>query len=80
MNTKKKGRALLMVVAGTLVGATSGCPRGFELPDGGGTCFWGNAASVCFFADGGVCEDFSSPPPADAGTDGGTDGGENAGP
>jgi hypothetical protein len=76
---RKKGRGLLMVVSGALlVGATAGCPQ--NIGDG---CFCGNAARVCFFADGGVCMDFNA---TDAGADGGadagaaTDAGQDAGP
>lgn len=75
----KKGKALLMVVAGTLAVATSGCPRGFELPDGGGLCFCGNAAPACFFEDGGVCAGGGGEP-LNQPQDGGTDAGQDAGP
>jgi hypothetical protein len=74
---RRKGRGLLVVISGALlVGATAGCPQ----PTDG--CFCGNAASVCHFADGGVCMDFNATDAGDAGNaaDGGTDGGQDAGP
>jgi hypothetical protein len=77
---KKKGRALLAVAASTALGCFAdphGCASQLTFPDGGTIpgCYCGNAASFCFFDDGGgVCW-----PIPDAGSDAGLDGGD-AGP
>jgi hypothetical protein len=83
LRSKKRGKGLLVAAA---VGATvAGCPWMLtgvpaHYPDGGVIpgCFCGNAASACYFEDGGICLEFSLRG-SDAGTDAGSDGGTDAG-